>query len=337
MNRLKPSAHPIYAPRVVAIGGGHGLSNLLRGLKHYTHNLSAIVTVADDGGGSGMLRQELGMPAPGDIRNCMQALSNVEPLMSELLEYRFTDGSLSGQSFGNLLLAALNGISPSFDQAVIGMQQVLAITGQVLPVTAESVQLAALLENGSRIVGESKICAMKKSENCRIEAVSLIPEDPCALPSAIEAIHNAELIVAGPGSLYTSLIPNLLVPGIADALRASEAPRVYIANLMTQDGETEHYTVGDHIAALYKHGGEGLFTACLVNTQPIPDELLLPAQAFDISPVEVDRDRIEAFGLELFEAALVDETAPHIRHNADALTNQIAHIYETCGSIKVYG
>ncbi|WP_294534679.1 gluconeogenesis factor YvcK family protein, partial [uncultured Pseudoflavonifractor sp.] len=184
-----------YEPRIVAIGGGTGLSTMLRGLKSYTHNLTAIVTVADDGGGSGVLRQDLGMPPPGDIRHCMEALANVEPVMGELLSYRFPkdSGSLAGQSFGNLILAALNGISGSFDQAVARMSQVLAITGRVLPVTNADVQLEATFENGTAVVGESKISAFKKEQDCRIKQVRLLPERPAALPESLKAIGEADM------------------------------------------------------------------------------------------------------------------------------------------------
>ena len=226
-----PRAH---GPKVAVIGGGHGLSNMLRGLKQYTENISAIVTVADDGGGSGMLRQDLGMPPPGDIRSCMEALANTEPVMRELLHYRFTEGSLAGQSFGNLFLAALNGISPSFDAAVRRMSQVLAITGRVLPVTTADVQLEAEFENGATVVGESKIFYCKKQEDCRIR--QMIPSRPKALPEAVSAIADADMIVLGPGSLYTSIIPNLLVDGIVKAIRESDALKVYVCNVMTQEG-----------------------------------------------------------------------------------------------------
>lgn len=327
--------NPECSPRIVALGGGHGLYHLLRGLKTYTKNLTAIVTVADDGGSSGLLRQELGIPAPGDIRNCMQALSNAEPLLKQLLDYRFSEGSLAGQSFGNLLLAALSGISPSFDQAVINMQQVLAITGQVLPVTTDNVQLAACFENGTGVIGESKIGLAKRTQNSRIHRVSLIPPNPTPLPKALEAIRQADLILLGPGSLYTSLIPNLLVPGIADALRSSQVPRVYLANLMTEAGETEGYTVGDHISAMYAHAGQDLFTACLVNSSPIPQSLLQQTAEAGIAPVCVDRECIASLGIELFEHPLVSSSMDTICHSPTHLTNWIREFYES-RAIKVF-
>ena len=214
-------------PKITAIGGGTGLSTMLRGLKKYTRNLTAVVTVADDGGGSGVLRRDIGMPPPGDIRHCMEALANVEPIMQRLLTYRFTEGGLAGQSFGNLILAALNGVTGSFEEAVSQMSQVLAITGRVLPVTSADVQLEAVFENGARVVGESKICDVKKQQDCRIHHVELIPAKPKALPAALEAIREADLLLLGPGSLYTSVIPNLLVAGVPEAIRASDALQHY--------------------------------------------------------------------------------------------------------------
>ena len=209
-------------PKIVAIGGGHGLSAMLRGLKNHSRNITAIVTVADDGGGSGMLREDLGILPPGDIRNCIMALANTEPTMAELLQYRFSEGSLAGQSFGNLFLAAMNGISGSFEEAVHRMGEVLAITGRVLPVTNENVHLEAEFENGSRCLGESKIFYAKKVNDCRIRQVRLVPEHPKALSASLEAIREADLIIMGPGSLYTSIIPNFLVDGISEAEAAAE-------------------------------------------------------------------------------------------------------------------
>ena len=229
-------------PKITAIGGGTGLSTMLRGLKKYTKNLTAVVTVADDGGGSGVLRRDIGMPPPGDIRHCMESLANVEPIMERLLTYRFQEGSLAGQSFGNLILAALNGVTGSFEEAVAQMSQVLAITGRILPVTSADVQLEAVFENGARVVGESKISSFKKEQDCRIAHVALLPERPAALPAALQAIREADLILMGPGSLYTSVIPNLLVEGVVEAICRSEALKIYVCNIMTQEGETEGYT-----------------------------------------------------------------------------------------------
>lgn len=323
-----------YSPHIVALGGGHGLHNLLRGLKNYTKNLTAIVTVSDDGGSSGMLRQELSMPAPGDIRNCMQALSNAEPLMKELLEYRFSDGALTGQSFGNLLLAALNGIAGSFDEAVSMMQQVLNITGQVLPVTTDNVQLRAEFENGTFIMGESKIAHAKQLQNCRIQSISLHPSNPTPLPAALDAIAQADLILMGPGSLYTSLIPHLLIPGIADAIRQAKVPRIYIANLMTESGETEGYSVADHLQALYAHGGAGLFSACLLNSAVIPDALQ-SAASNGSAPVVKDEALLRTLQIELVERPLVSPDAAHIRHSPPLLVQAIQDYYES-RAIKVF-
>ena len=226
-------------PHIVAIGGGTGLSTMLRGLKKYTKNLTAIVTVSDDGGGSGMLRRDIGMLPPGDIRHCMESLANTEPVMQQLLTYRFESGTLRGQCFGNLLLAALNGVTGSFDEAVRSMGQVLAISGTVIPVTTTDVRLTATFENGAYVVGESNIFGFKKQQDCRIDHVELLPAHPKALPDALDAIAAADLILLGPGSLYTSIIPNLLVDGVAEAIAASDAQKIYVCNIMTQDGETE--------------------------------------------------------------------------------------------------
>lgn len=323
-------------PRIVAIGGGNGLSTMLRGLKAHTRNLTAIVTVADDGGGSGMLRQDLGMPPPGDIRNCMQALANVEPVMEQLLAYRFTEGSLTGQSFGNLLLAALNGISDSFDQAVARMSEVLAITGRVLPVTNSDVQLEAVFENGSRVTGESKIFQFKKEQNCRIAHVRLLPERPPALPEALRAIERADLILLGPGSLYTSVIPNLLVDGIVDAVCASPALKLYICNIMTQDGETEGMTAAEHVAAVLRHGAPGLVDICLANSAPVRPGLVERYREEDAVPITVDRAAVEALGVELIERPLSSETSDFARHSVTRLARAILEIYRDRAETKVF-
>ena len=314
-------------PKIVVIGGGTGLSTMLRGLKRYTKNLTAIVTVADDGGGSGMLRREIGMPPPGDIRNCMAALANVEPVMAGLMTYRFTEGSLAGQSFGNLLLAALNGITGSFEEAVSQMSGVLAITGRVLPVTSADVQLEAVFENGATVVGESQIFTFKKEQDCRIAQVRLIPEDSVPTQSAIEAIRDADLILLGPGSLYTSIIPNLLVPGVAQAIRDAAALKIYICNIMTQEGETEGYTAADHLDALLTHGVADMIDICLANSSPIPDELMEKYSEEDAAPLVVDGEQIKALGMELVEYPVSSQQGNYARHDSNRLAQAVLEVY----------
>ena len=316
-------------PKIVAVGGGTGLSTMLRGLKKYTRNLTAIVTVADDGGGSGMLRQDLGMPPPGDIRHCMEALANTEPVMERLLTYRFTEGSLAGQSFGNLILAALNGITGSFEEAVAQMSHVLAITGRVIPVTSADVQLEAFFENGASVVGASKIYACKKEQDCRILHVRLIPERPKATPAALEAIGEADLILLGPGSLYTSVIPNLLVDGVVDAIVQAPAPKIYVCNIMTQEGETEGYTAADHLEALMAHGEPGLVDLCLANCAPLRPELVEKYRREDAVPLTVDRERIAAMGLELVERPVAWEGGNFARHDPEKLARAVLEIYRS--------
>lgn len=320
---------PEQGPKIVGIGGGTGLSTLLRGLKLYTRNITAIVAVADDGGSTGMLRHDLGMAAPGDIRSCLQSLANCEPLMAQLMAYRFTDGSLAGQSLGNLLLAALNDIMPSFDQAVSGLSKVLAITGRVLPVTNENVQLEATFENGATVLGESHIFYCKKEQDCRIRSVRLLPEHPKALDAAVEAIHSADMIVLAPGSLYTSIIPNLLVDGIADAIRDSRALKLYVCNVMTQEGETEGYTVADHIQALFHHSYPGLFRLCLTNSTPIPECIALRYAQEGAEPIRHDVERCRALGVELIDRPIAALENGLVRHNPGHLAHELMTIYET--------
>ena len=314
-------------PKITAIGGGTGLSTMLRGLKKYTKNLTAVVTVADDGGGSGVLRRDIGMPPPGDIRHCMESLANVEPIMERLLTYRFQEGSLAGQSFGNLILAALNGVTGSFEEAVAQMSQVLAITGRILPVTSADVQLEAVFENGARVVGESKISSVKKEQDCRIAHVALLPERPAALPAALQAIREADLILMGPGSLYTSVIPNLLVEGVVEAICRSEALKIYVCNIMTQEGETEGYTAADHVDALLSHGAPGLVDLCLANSAPVRPGLVEKYREEDAAPILVDRERIRAMGLELEEYPVASEGGDYARHDPDRLAAAVLDVY----------
>jgi len=337
MEQLRPYRVPRNrGPNIAVIGGGHGLSNMLRGLKQYTENISAIVTVADDGGGSGMLRQDLGMPPPGDIRNCLEALANTEPLMSELMQYRFRDGSLAGQSFGNLFLAALNGISGSFDEAVRRMSEVLAITGRVLPVTTADVQLEAEFENGASVVGESKIFYCKKQEDCRIRRVRLLPEDAKALPEAVAAIREADMIVLGPGSLYTSIIPNLLVEGIVEAICASDALKVYVCNVMTQEGETEGYTVSDHISALFHHSARNLFDLCLCSSSPIPGEVLARYAAEGAEPLYADAGPCASLGVEVISRPITMVENGYVRHDPECLARELILLHAE-RSVRIAG
>lgn len=314
-------------PRIVAIGGGHGLSAMLRGLKRYTKYITAIVTVADDGGGSGLLREDLGMLPPGDIRNCIMALANTEPTMQKLLNYRFTEGSLAGQSFGNLFLAAMNGISGSFDEAVHRMGDVLAITGQVLPVTNQDVHLEAEFDNGSRCLGESKIFYAKKLNDCRIRKIRLVPEHPKPLPDALEAIAEADVIVLGPGSLYTSIIPNFLVDGIAEAVTRARALKCYVLNIMTQDGETDGYTASEHIRAIFAHAGAGVIDVCIANSRPVAEEFLEPYRKEGVEQILTTPEEAEQLGVALREFPLCT-TGRYIRHNPDELARAILSVWQ---------
>lgn len=315
-------------PKIVAIGGGTGISTMLRGLKEYTSNITAIITVADDGGGSGTLRNDLGILPPGDIRNCLIALAETEPVMEKLLKYRFTEGSLKGQSFGNLFLAAMTGISDSFEQAVKYMGQVLAVTGRVYPVTEENIFLVAELEDGTQIRGESRIGNHHLTHPGKIKRVMLDKPDVAPLPQAIKAIEDADLIVLGPGSLYTSIIPNLLVNGIAKAISQSRAPKLYVCNIMTQPGETEGYTVGDHINALNEHGNGSLIDICLVNNGEIKPSILKKYIDDGADQVKIDTSRIKRMGVRLVERDLAKISNDYVRHDPAKLARAIVEIYK---------
>ena len=323
-------------PRIVAIGGGTGLSTMLRGLKTVTQDVTAIVTVADNGGGSGVLRQELGMPPPGDIRNCLQALANTEPTMEALLSYRFREGGLRGQSFGNLFLAALTDMCGGFDAAVRQMSDVLAITGRVLPVTTADVQLTATFDDGETVTGECEIADYKKSSQSRILRVSTVPERPAALPECLEAIGRADLILLGPGSLYTSVIPNLLVDGIAGAIRNARAAKVYIMNLMTQDGETEGYSAADHVRALFEHGGGRLFDHCLCNDLPVPPEARELYRREGAVPLPVDEEELAALGVTAHFAPVADFSRGLVRHDPPALARAVLSLYREISPTRIF-
>jgi len=317
----------IMGPKIAAIGGGTGLSTLLKGLKECTENITAIVAVSDDGGGSGVLRSEMGILPPGDIRNCILALANAEPLMARVFNYRFTEGSLTGQSFGNLFLAALDRICGSFDEAVKRMSDVLAITGRVLPVTTADVNLEAEFENGTRVVGESKIFRLKKQQKCRIKRVRLVPEKAEPSPEVIDAITEADMIVLGPGSLYTSVIPNLLVSGVGEAIAASKAIKVYVCNVMTQEGETEGYTAFDHVRSLFEHSSDRLFDICLVNSGQVSRNVVMNYDKEGACPTEIDRGKFAEAGIELIEKPLIAEGENLARHNPQRLAAELMAIH----------
>jgi uncharacterized cofD-like protein len=306
-------------PRIVSIGGGTGLSTLLRGLKTFRADLSVIVTVTDDGGSSGRLREELRVLPPGDIRNCMIALSEDEHLMSRLFRFRFTsDGGLHNHSFGNLFLTAMAGITGDFVEAVRLTSEVLAIKGVIYPSTNSNVRLRAELEDGSWAEGETRITASQR----RIRCVQLDPADAHPLPDAIEAILAADLITIGPGSLYTSLIPNLLVNGVINAIRASRATKIYIQNIMTQPGETVHYSAADHVEALAQHCGGMLFPNVLVNNGKPSPEILKKYSAENATLVDIDRNRLRQLDLRVVERDLLAEDQK-IRHDPDRLARAV--------------
>lgn len=311
----------VKGPKIVAIGGGTGLSTMLRGLKYYTSNITAIVTVADDGGGSGDLREDLGILPPGDIRNCILALSDTEPLMEELLQYRFKDGRLKNQSFGNLFLAAMDGISNNFEEAVQKMSSVLAVTGKVLPVTLDNMVLKAKLKNGRIVEGESNIPEEALKQKSSIDKVYIEPENAKALKEALEAIKEADAIILGPGSLYTSVIPNLLIKDIASAVQKSEALKIYVSNIMTQSGETDGFNVSDHIKAIFKHAGKDLIDCVVVNTGKIDDSLEEKYKEEDSNLVVIDKENVKSLGVNIIEGDFVKVKKGFIRHNSEKLAS----------------
>ncbi|PRR80606.1 Gluconeogenesis factor [Clostridium liquoris] len=311
----------VKGPKIVAIGGGTGLSTMLRGLKYYTSNITAIVTVADDGGGSGDLREDLGILPPGDIRNCILALSDTEPLMEELLQYRFKDGRLKNQNFGNLFLAAMNGISGNFEEAVQKMSSVLAVTGKVVPVTLDNLTLTARLKNGSIVKGESNIPKETINQNSPIERVFIEPMDAKALSEAVNAIREADAIILGPGSLYTSVIPNLLVKDISSAIQKTDAVKIYVSNIMTQPGETDGYTVSDHIKSIFKHGGNGIVDYVIVNVGKVEKEMEGRYKEEASHLVQIDEEEIKNLNVKIIGGDFVSVKNGLIRHNSEKLAS----------------
>ena len=311
----------VKGPKIVAIGGGTGLSTMLRGLKYYTSNITAIVTVADDGGGSGDLREDLGMLPPGDIRNCILSLADTEPLMEDLLQYRFKDGRLKNQSFGNLFLAAMDGISANFEEAVHKMSSVLAVTGKVMPVTLDNLVLKAKLKNGSVVEGESNIPREAVEQNSSIDRIFIEPENARALREAVDAILDADAVILGPGSLYTSVIPNLLVKDIANAVRNTSAIRLYVSNIMTQPGETDGFSVEDHIRTIFNHIGSGIIDYVIVNVGKINRELEGKYKEEESHLVKINEEAISSLGVKVIEGDFISAKNGLIRHNSEKLAS----------------
>ena len=306
-------------PKIVVIGGGTGLSTILHGLKEHTSNITAIVTVADDGGSSGRLREQFDMLPPGDIRNCLVALADAEPLMRELFQFRFGDESeLKGHSFGNLFITAMCKVTGDFEKAIKESSKVLAIRGSVIPSTFEKVKLVAEYQSGEKIVGETKIV----KQNAAIKKVYLDPLHCKASKESFEAIADADIIVLGPGSLYTSVIPNLLVDGIAEKIAESKAQKVYVCNVMTQTGETDNYTAFDHMNALVAHTRSDIVNYCIVNTGKVLKELLKKYEEEGAYPVAADSDKIIENGYNVIEGDVVN-TKNYVRHDAKKLSKII--------------
>lgn len=308
-------------PRIVAIGGGSGLSVLLRGIKSYTSNITAIVTVSDDGGSSGRLRGEMGILPPGDIRNCVLALADTESLLESLFQYRFKNGELDGHSFGNLLIAAMTSITGDFQLAVKEFSKVLAVRGRVLPVTNADVRLRAELEDGTVVEGETNVSLC----GAQVRALSLIPSDAEALPEVLKAIDEADAIVLGPGSLYTSVIPNLLVRGMGEALTATKAPKIYICNVMTQPGETDGFTASQHVTAIERFSSPGLIDWVVVNSARVRSHLVSKYAAANSTPVVCDFPRLSELGLRIATGDLLQQ-GDVVRHDPEKLARRLMEL-----------
>jgi uncharacterized cofD-like protein len=311
--------------RIVIIGGGTGLSTLLRGLKKFPVDITAIVTVADDGGSSGRLRDDYDIPPPGDIRKVMAALSDVEPLVEEMFQYRFSESvDLGGHSLGNLMLTALTDITGDFSHAIREMSRVLNVHGTVLPAANQTITLHAELDDGTIVTGESKI----PTYNQRIHRVFLTPDDVEPLPDTIKAIQKADLLVFGPGSLYTSILPNLLVQGIQQAILESKAHNIYICNLMTQAGETHNYSAADHVRALLLHMGAPFIQTILLNTDEVPLEVQKVYEQEQSKPVSYDESRLTQLGITVVKKDIATIQDGAIRHDATKVAEWLVQYAE---------
>ncbi|SDK04950.1 gluconeogenesis factor YvcK family protein [Sediminibacillus albus] len=299
-------------PHVVVVGGGTGMPVLLRGLKNYPIDLSAIVTVADDGGSSGRLRSEMAIPAPGDIRNVIAALSDAEPMLLDLFQHRFANGNgLSGHAMGNLLLAAMTSLTGDFYNGIKEISRVLNVKGRIYPIANQNMFLHAEMEDGEIVSGESNIPLANK----KIKRVFLSPEPVLPLPEAVEAIKAADLVIVAPGSLYTSTLPNMIVPQIGDALRNTKGKVTYVCNVMTQEGETSNYTAADHVQAITEHIGEGAIHSIIVHNKPIEGDVRELYAEENAAPVIYDTDRLTDMGLEIIEGDIIDHSKKMLRHD----------------------
>jgi len=306
-------------PKIVVVGGGTGLSMLLHGLKEFTSNITAIVTVADDGGSSGRLRKEFDVLPPGDIRNCLVALADAEPLVGKLFQFRFEEGGeFGGHSFGNLFITAMTKITGDFDAAIKESSKVLAIRGRVMPATLDKIQLVAEHLDGSETVGESRIVQSKSPiKRVRLQPVNCRPTD-----EAIDAIKKADAVVLGPGSLFTSIMPNLLIGRVYQEIASSRAVKIYVCNVMTQKGETDDYKASDHLKAIAEHTTPGLVDYCIVNTAKIPDEMVEKYSTEESSPVVPDSENLKKLKCKVVEAHLVN-TRGYVRHDSEKLAKII--------------
>ncbi len=310
--------------KIVTIGGGTGLSTLLRGLKEYSSNITAVVTVADSGGSSGRLRNELDALPPGDIRSCLVALADAEPLMSRLFQYRFKEGTgLVGHNFGNLFITALSKVTGDFEKAIKESSKILAIRGEVVPSTLEKVTLVAEYQDGTSTSGEADIPKQKKA----IKRLSLNPADANPTDEAVNAILHADLIILGPGSLYTSVIPNLLIEGIQKAVIDSPALKIYVCNVMTEAGETDGYTAYDHLETIIRHTDPRIANACLVNTAEVPPQLLAKYKTEGAVPVKLDSDKIKEKGYLVIKKEIIS-TTDFVRHDSERLAKVVMKLWD---------
>ncbi|MEN2768511.1 gluconeogenesis factor YvcK family protein [Ornithinibacillus xuwenensis] len=312
-------------PRIVVIGGGTGMPVLLRGLKNFPVQLTALVTVADDGGSTGRLRNEMAIPAPGDIRNVIAAMSEVEPMIVQLFQHRFSDGNdLSGHSMGNLLLAAMTSITGDFYTGIKEISRVFNVKGKIYPISNENISLRAEMIDGTIVEGESNIPLVNK----QIKRISLNPEDVTPLPNAIKAIEKADLVVISPGSLFTSILPNLIIPQIDAALRNTKAKVVYVCNVMTQEGETTGFSASDHVQAIMNHVGDNFIDAIIVHSEAIDPKIRVAYAGENAEPVVYDTDRLLEMGLQIIEGDIIDHNKSMIRHDTNKISKLLFTLIE---------